>query len=630
MLEAERQRIYSELSSKTREELLDLLMKEVLDNDALKARESENEKVFTRMAKDYALEKERSARLEKEIRLLKEQNAHLTGIRDLQAKDLFGRSTEKADALSRGETQDNPLSEDACGDALSGSQTAGGKAPSPERNSSGSGHSGCARSGSHRGGKGRPGRKAPDLSRLPHHTTYDFNADTIDEMDRRYGKGNWTIRFWRCHKKVERLRPVTYVEETFEPIIVHGDGNDLTALPYPPALLPGSLLTASLGTSLMYGKFGMGVPFARQIKDLETDGLYLTEQTVTNWAEMLAFRYLEPVSDFMTLFLKSRPHNQCDETTELVIRDGRGAGSKSFIWVHVTSELDEGPAAVVFCYEKTRAAQHLRDFYGPDSLVRVITCDAYCAYQTFEKEMDGRLTVTGCWMHLRRRFYNALTLADTKGLSREQIDSLPESRAIALIAAIYKEEGRLKTLTITQRLKQRRRKVRPLVNRFFEFIHSFDQKDPSISERLRDALGYALNQESYLRRFLDDGEIPIDNGFTERRIRPFAVGRRNWLFNCTTNGAKAAMMYYTVIETARLNGANPYIYLQFLFEEMPKQAPFFDDRKALWDVMPWSGKYRQYENDELARTVDRYLPPDDEKPVAPKKVGKKKRKSAVA
>lgn len=629
MLEADRQRIRSELSSKTKEELVDLLMKEVLENDALKAREAENEKVFTRMSKDYAREKERSTRLEKENRVLKEQNAHLAGIRDLQAKNLFGRSTEKAGTISGEEAPCDPLSEDMGRNTPSGDE-AEEDAASSNKGILSSGQCGNARSGRPSGGKKRSGRKSPDLSHLPHHTTYDFSAEDIDSLNREYGEGNWVIKLWRHHVKVERLRPLTYVEETYEPIIAHGDQNDLVALPYPEDILPGSILSNSLAASLMYGKFGMGLPFQRQIRDMETDGLYLTEQKVTFWAGILASRYLKPVYEFMTRLLKSRPYNQCDETTELVLRDGRAAGSRSFIWVHVTSEFDESPAVVVFCYEKTRAAQHLRDFYGTGSLMRVLTCDAYSAYQTYEKEMDGSLIVTGCWMHLRRRFFNALTLASNKGVGREQTNGLPESKALELIGEIYREEGQLKTLTAGERLKQRQKKILPLVDRYFEFVHSFDMEDPSLSERFRDALGYSLNQECYLRRFLDDGEIPIDNGFTERRIRPFAVGRRNWLFNCTPKGAEAAMMYYTVIETAKLNGANPYIYLKFLFEEMPRQAPFFADSRALMDVMPWSGKYRQYEKEDFASTVEKYLPPDDERPASPGKVGKKARKHTAA
>lgn len=618
MLEAERQQILSELASCTKDQLLELLVTKIDENQTLKAHAADNEKVYQQMALDYAAMKDENAGLKEENTFFKQQNEHLTSIAGLQAKALFGRSSEKSADIRNEDIPDDPVSEDASEIDLSGSNT---QESAGQTDSYGSGRKhGSTTSGRH----GRRGRRPIDLSKLPHRDKYDLDAARIAELNAKYGEGNWRVVFWRWHNKVERLRPLTYVETTYEPVIAHGSTGELEALPYPTDILPGSILSNSLAVSFMYGKFGMGLPFKRQIKDLETDGLFLTEQTVTFWAQKLAEDYLNPVRDYMILCLKGRPYNQCDETTQTVICDGRSAGSKSYIWVHVTSELDEKPPIVVFCYEKTRSAQHLRDFYGKHSRVRVITCDAYSAYQTYEKELGGNLLVTGCLMHARRRFANALALVNTKGMSQKQIDALPESRGLALIAAIYHEEGRLKSLTASERLRQRQEKVLPLVNRYFDFVHSFNQDDPALSEKLRDALAYSINQEPRLRQFLNDGTIPCDDGFTERRIRPYAVGRRSWLFNFTPSGAEAAMTYYTLIETARLNGANPYIYLTYLLEKMPELVPFRTDQKHMRDMMPWSRAYRQYEKAELGRTMERYLPDSDVKPASPRMARRKR------
>lgn len=632
MLEAERQQIYAELSSKSKEELLELLMIKIIENDSMKARDAENEKVFHEMAAEYALGREKIARLEKENRVLKEQNEHLTSIRKLQEKDLFGRSTEKSkDLFGEEAVPSDPLSEDAqeSGAGSSKNQESSNDNTEPDRSSS---SANAGKENKPSANKGKRGRKPANLSGMPFRSVYDFNTGTIDAMNQKFGEGCWNIKFWRYRDHVKRPRAVSYVERIYEPVIGYGQ-DQLYAVPFPDSLLPGSILSRSLAASLTYGKFGMGLPFERQIKDLETDGLFLTEQTVTGWAVKLAELYLNPVKDHMASCLKARPYTQCDETTEQILRDGRPAGSKSFIWVHVTSELDGGPAIAVYCYEPGRSAEHLRKFFGKHSRVRVITCDAYCAYQTYEKERaeaarNGEtlvLIVTGCWMHARRRWANSLALISKKKLGREQIDNLPESKALKLIGAIYDADNRLKTLTIAERYKQRQKVVLPLVNAYFEFVHSFDLNDPSLSEKLRDAIGYSINQEVYLRRFLTDGNIPVDDGFTERCIRPFATGRRSWLFNCTIKGAEAAMTYYTLIETARLNGANPYIYLQYLFEEAPKLAPFFSDRKAMRNLMPWSASYQQYEKDELAKTADQLIPKDIEKPASPKRTNWKKR-----
>lgn len=629
MLPAERQRICSERASDSKEELLDLLVKEIDKNQALEARLSENEKVTTRMAEDYAILKVKYADSQTENTELKKQNEHLTAINGLQAKALFGRSSEKSADIPEEEIPGDPLSEDA-DTAETEQPDTGNKSQTDSSDNSGSrstsgGHSGHQK---HSSGKhGHRGRKPMDLSRLPVHTTYDLDAARIDELNHTYGKGKWVIKLWRHHDKVERPRASVYVERTYEPIIAHGNTYDLEALPYPTDLLPGSILSVSLATSLMYGKFGMGLPFEREIKDLETDGLFLTEQTVTFWSEKLAEDYLAPVKDFMILCLKGRPYNQCDETTLSVINDGRPAGSRSFVWVHVTSELDDKPPIVVFCYEKTRAALHLTDFYGSHSRVRRLTCDAYSAYPAFEKiwKKAGKdMEVTCCWMHSRRRYSNSLVLINKKKLSEEQILDLLENRALKMIGTIYHQEGRLKTLTAAQRLAQRQKKIKPLVDEYFTFVHSFDPADPALGEKLRDALNYSINQEDRLRAFLSDGTIPIDDGFTERLIRPFASGRRSWLFNYTPRGARAAMIYYTLLGTARLNDANPYIYLQYLFEKMPELVPFRTGQKDMRKMMPWSAEYRQYEKSELGRIRERYLPEDDEKPASPKMARKKK------
>lgn len=630
MLEAGIQQIRSEFSTLTREELLELLVTTTVQKRTLEAGQAENEKVCREMAILYDKEKKRVEKLEAENRELRKQNEHLTSLEALRTKALFGRSTEKSGDLFRmNAPEEDPLAEEEPADgSISARQGAAGGNPEEQKKDAQHVHPHRASSGDRRdsGQHGRPGRRPVDLSRLPHRTVYDLD---VQELNSKYGEGNWTIKFWRHHDKVERTRPLTFVQRTYEPVIAAGNERDSTydliALPYPDDILPGSCLSLSLAVSLLYGKYAMAVPFQRQIRDLQADGLFLTEQTVTSWAQKLESVYLRPVAEFMVLCLKARPYQQCDETTHLVIRDGRPVGSRSYIWVHLTSEMDEGPAIAVFCYEKTRAAQHLRNFFGAHSRVRFITCDAYTAYRTFEKEQCGRVAVAGCMMHARRRWAEALSLVDRKKLTEEQIGSLPESRALALIGAIYMAEGRLKTLTPCERLKQRRKRVLPLVNRYFSFVRSIDTADPAVGERVRDAVTYSLNQEKYLRRFLEDGRIPPDDGFTERQIRSYAVGRRSWLFSCTPAGAACSMTYYTLIETARLNNAQPYVYLKYVFEQMIQLGPFCRDKKKLQNLMPWSAEYRRYEKTELDDTAARYLPPDDIMPASPKMKSRRKR-----
>ena len=138
------------------------------------------------------------------------------------------------------------------------------------------------------------------------------------------------------------------------------------------------------------------------------------------------------------------------------------------------------------------------------------------AYKVFEGESGGKVKITGCLAHARRRFVLALYLLNVKGLSDDAISELPEVKAIELIGKIYKEESLLKDLDAASRKEKRQGRVKKAVDSFFDYIRTIDTEDPSISNRLKDAVSYALNQEKYLRRFLDDGSIPLDNLLREK------------------------------------------------------------------------------------------------------------------
>ena len=146
------------------------------------------------------------------------------------------------------------------------------------------------------------------------------------------------------------------------------------------------------------------------------------------------------------------------------------------------------------------------------------------------------------------------------------------------------------------------KKIKPLIDELFSYIHELNDSDKVFPDRLKQAIGYAINQETYLRRFLEDGNIPIDKGAAERAIRSFSVGRVNWLFADTPLGAEVNSMMYTIVETAKANGANPYLYIKYILEKMPAlmDAKYNVKDKASLDVMlPWSREYREYENTQI-------------------------------
>ena len=517
----------------------------------------------------------------------------------LDTNRLFGRKTEKIDDLlnqssENGSTAD-PISEDA---------PEGQEEDAPETGKK-----------THRGrtGKRRSGKRKEDLSRLPQRTVYEYDPE---ELDRVYGKGNWRVVSWHGSTKKEVIPAIVYAKTTYTPVLSVGLEHVMVSVPPRDMLLPGSDATESLVAWIMNNKFVLSLPLYRQEAEFARRGIALSRQTMSNWIIRFSRDRFCQVAGRMAELLKASGCTQCDETTLLVIRDGRKAGRKSFMWIHITSELSDGHPIAVFTYEPDRSTRHLRDFY--DDYIGRIICDAYCAYQTFESENEETVIICGCWMHSRRRWAEALRIRDVKGLSEKEIDELPEAKALRLIVDIYREENKLKGMDAAERLRGRQTAVREKVDAYFSFLESIQLDDPSISEKMKDAVNYSLNQRKYLCRFLKKGDVPIDNGYCERLAKAFAIGRGNWMFCTSPKGAEAAAIMYTLVETAKSNGADVYFYLKYLLEKAPSTPELKVGRKYLDELMPWSEEYKSYEVRQKKELLETALPPSDEEPTGRK------------
>lgn len=258
--------------------------------------------------------------------------------------------------------------------------------------------------------------------------------------------------------------------------------------------------------------------------------------------------------------------------------NGRAAGSKSYMWVYRSGYMNPEQQIILYDYQLTRNASHPREFLKDFSGICVT--DGYQVYHTLEKEKED-LTIAGCWVHMRRRFEQALQVIP-KGSQKGTVSYI----AMKQIQAIYREEGKLKDLTSNERLEQRQAIIKPLVDALFMYLKQ-NQANVSGSCKLQDAFKYALNQEKYLKVFLTDGDVPIDNNASERAIRGFCVGKKNWQMIDTINGAKTSAMIYSIAETAKANNLKPYDYFEYLLEEIPKHMED-TDRSFLEDLLPWS------------------------------------------
>lgn len=207
--------------------------------------------------------------------------------------------------------------------------------------------------------------------------------------------------------------------------------------------------------------------------------------------------------------------------------------------------------------------------------------DGYQVYHTLEKERED-LTIAGCWVHARRRFDEALAVVP-KERQKESASYL----ILKQIQTIYRKEGKLKDLSSKERLSQRQVAIKPLVDALFAYLKQHESEVGT--EKLKDVFSYALNQEKYLRVFLTDGDVPMDNNASERAIRGFCVGKKNWQMIDTINGAKSSAIIYSIAETAKANNLKPYEYFEHLLTEIPKRMDD-SDRSFLDDLLPWSEK----------------------------------------
>ena len=348
-----------------------------------------------------------------------------------------------------------------------------------------------------------------------------------------------------------------------------------------PPLLKGSIATPSLVAGIMNAKYVNGMPLARQEREFARYDLPLSTKTMANWIIQCADRYLQPVYDLMKEELLQSGYLHGDETRIQVIDEPDQKGStQNWMWVYLTDEFSGSPRMVLFQYERTRAGYHPAEFLG-DQFGGYFTCDGYQAYHS----LPERITVTGCMAHARRRFDEALTVLK-KDFTKEQLKETTAYQAMARIGMLYKIEEMIRDKTPEERYTERQKQAKPLLEAFFEWLHSLEDSVDR-SSLIGEAILYAINQETYLKRYLDDGHLSIDNLAAERALKNFATGRRNWLFAKSIRGAQASATVYSITETAMLNGLKPYHYLTHVMEKMKALGPF-PEKAALQELLPWS------------------------------------------
>ena len=424
--------------------------------------------------------------------------------------------------------------------------------------------------------KKKQGKREEDLDGIP--VVVVEHSMTDEELEDKFGKDGWKQLPDEVYRRYSFTPAKIEVEEHHVKVYAGKKTEDVIKAPHPQALLRGSLVSPSLEAAVMNAKYVNAVPLYRQEQEFERYGLHISRQNMANWTIQCADRYLAVLYDYLHEKLYGYHVLQADETPVLVNKDGRPAGSKSYMWVYRTGRMYTECQIVLYEYQRTRNASHPREFLKDFSGVCVT--DGYQVYHTIEEERED-LKIAGCWSHARRRFDEAV-----KALPKAKQKDSRAYLALTMIQAIYREEKLLKDLPAGERMARRQLSVKPLVEAYFTWVCENLPKVPPKSKTW-EGFNYSLNQEKYLKVFLDDGEVPMDNNAAEQSIRGFCIGKKNWVMIDTIAGAKSSAIIYSIAETAKANNLKPYDYFEYLLTEIPKHLDD-TDRSFLDDLLPWS------------------------------------------
>ncbi len=343
----------------------------------------------------------------------------------------------------------------------------------------------------------------------------------------------------------------------------------------PDALIPHSYASKSVVGHAIYQKFVNAVPLYRQEKDWEQMGAFLSRGTLGRWIKVSSDAYFVPLYEYFHRLLLSRGFAMADETRLQVLKEPeRNPETDSFMWLFRSGE-DGLPPIILYRYTETRAkfnaAEFLRGFKG------YLMTDGYQGYNNLPD-----IIREACWAHIRRYFCDAISSGKKDDLSEPAVQGVQYCDKLFAIERWCRENG----YTHEQRHEYRNKEASKILKAFWTWL---EKQNPARSSRMGKAVTYALNQRPYAENYLQDGRCSFSNNPSENSIRPFTVGRKNWLFCDTPGGAHASATVYTMVEMAKAHGLNVEKYLTFLLEKRP-HAGMSDDE--LEKLSPWSEEAR--------------------------------------
>ena len=433
----------------------------------------------------------------------------------------------------------------------------------------------------------RPRRKKPILEeQFGNMPTRQVPVDTLSEEDKicsicgtqMVPIGTEIIRteIIYTRPKLERIEYVatTYgcptCKDTEEPQFIKDNGK--------PALLAGSYMSESLLAFIAYQKYGLYLPLYRQEKDFQQLNAPITRSTMARCLIKAAQEYLQPMYDFFHRKLLYRRFLMMDETPVQVLKeDDRRTQTKSYFWVIRTGEDGLNPI-ILYNYTPTRAGENAKRFLNGIAPGFYLMADGYQGYNKVRE--TNRCC---CWAHIHRYLLEAIPKGRDKDYTNPAVQGFLYCEKLFAYERSYREKGLSHKQIYSRRLKDEK----PVIEGFLSWLK---QADPGSNGKLKKALTYIRNRESFLMTYLKDGRCSFSNNLSENSIRPITVGRKNWLFSDTPEGAQANTLYLTIVEMAKAYDLDLYEYLQFLFEQRPGKNMTDEELESL---APWSERVKK-------------------------------------
>lgn len=342
---------------------------------------------------------------------------------------------------------------------------------------------------------------------------------------------------------------------------------DLPKLP-----IEGSIADASALAQVIVDKFANSMPLYRQSQDYERVGLSLSRQNLSNWI-LKSSDLLDIVYQGMKKELLSKDILHADETTVQVLKEsGKPAKSKSYMWLYQTGRYET--PIVIYEYQPSRSGSIPKNFLA--NFKGYLHTDGYAGYQTVENT-----TLVGCLAHVRRYFNDAYKLIE----DTEEAKTSNTAKGLSYCNRLFALDRESKELDVDKRYNFKQEKIKPVFDEFLTWV-----KNASLNalpqSKYGKALTYALNQLPNVMHYLELDELDIDNNLAERSIKPFVIGRKNWLFSDSVSGADASARLYSIVQTCILNNVNPYNYLKDTLNKLANMTVNQDS--DISSLLPWN------------------------------------------